>query len=183
MSRPNNGAQNSVCTTPEQTQRNAIVFACATIHHSEVKGCRVIVIVETKVNATRRENAINLETDLLFSIMQIEKQEDKSGLSYVMTFLFIVFNVTMSGKDMALELFWIAIPELCGLAVQRARTVFKSLLVSDSRTAYQKGVTYLLGSPSRLCRLRSTFCTLYTALHWSFNISKQIRPEKSTLGW
>ncbi len=43
--------------------------------------------------------------------------------------------------------------------------------------------TYLLGSPKRLCKLNSTLDTLYTALHLSFKMSKQILPEKSTLGW
>ena len=43
--------------------------------------------------------------------------------------------------------------------------------------------TYLLGSPSKLCKLRRTVWILYAAVHLSFKISKQILPEKSTLGW
>lgn len=93
--------------------------------------------------------------------------------------LFDVFDVAVSCQNKAFVLFLVRVPELSSLGVKGTRAttgqplnLFRAIIG-----------TYLLGSPSRLCKLNRTLCTLYTALHLSFKISKQMRPEKSTLGW
>jgi len=92
----------------------------------------------------------------------------------------LVVDVPVAGQDLALELVGVAVPQLGGLAVQRRRAGIVSGCYPRERAA---GGSYLLGSPSRLCRLRRTVWMLYAAVHLSLRMSRQMRPEKSTLGW
>lgn len=89
----------------------------------------------------------------------------------------------MPGVNKTLIFLFVRIPKLSSLGVERARAV-KNVSHLDHNHTKNKRLkeTYLLGSPSKLCKLNRTLCTLYTALHLSFRISKQMRPEKSTLG-
>lgn len=90
-----------------------------------------------------------------------------------------LLDILVTGQDLALELLRILVPKLRGLTVQRRSTA------SVRTRSYLGSVdgAYLFGSPSKLCRLRSTVWMLYAAVHLSFRMSKQIRPEKSKLGW
>jgi hypothetical protein len=90
----------------------------------------------------------------------------------------------VSRKHETLILGRILVPELRSLAIEGTRaathvsTTFKPSLSSQST----RNDTHLFGSPNKLCKLNSTVPILYTALHLSFRISRQMRPLMSTLG-
>ena len=93
--------------------------------------------------------------------------------------LFII-DITVATKNLLLELLHVFIPKVGCLAVQGWCTIhYKPLMF----TGYGLKRTYLFGSPSKLCKLKSTVWMLYAAVHLSFKMSKHILPEKSTLGW
>lgn len=104
----------------------------------------------------------------------------------------LVVELDMSGQHQPLELGRIFVPQLGRLPIQRTCAVQPLRQHSSTSTlhfslsflcGFVRETTYLFGSPNRLCRLSKTLCTLYTALHLSLRMSRQIRPEKSTLGW
>lgn len=90
----------------------------------------------------------------------------------------LLIHISVSAQYLPLEFLGVLVPELCSLAVQRGCTMYSQY--------GQWKVTrhaHLFGSPSKLCKLKSTVWILYAAVHLSFKMSKQILPEKSTLGW
>lgn len=117
----------------------------------------------------------------------------------------VVVNVAVACRHLALELLGVLVPQLRGLSVQRRfakrhkvsqqfsnrlrdrapppRPARSSCPGRPFRHNPARSMTHLLGSPSRLCRLSRTVRMLYAADHLVLRISKQIRPEKSTLGW
>lgn len=86
----------------------------------------------------------------------------------------------MSSQYKTLVFFLIGIPKLSGLSIERTRT--RDTWLAVAQLVSEKKKTYLFGSPNKLCKLSNTLWTLYTALHFSLRISRQMRPEKSTFG-
>lgn len=108
-----------------------------------------------------------------------------AGPTGIVPDLLEILDVAVSSKHMLFEFLLVCVPKLCSLGIQRTRTIIKQVNNREplSQNRIPMGATtHLLGSPSKLCKLSNTLWTLYTALHLSFRISKQIRPEKSTLG-
>ena len=69
-------------------------------------------------------------------------------------------QVAVSRQHLALELLLVVIPQLSGLTIQGTSTAH---VVSFELKIHSKGSTvntYLLGSPSKLCKLSNTVCTL-----------------------
>lgn len=105
-------------------------------------------------------------------------QVDRHNAAKINSQLLHVLHVTMSSEDETFVFFLVRIPELRCLSVQWARTAH----ISKNHTQ-MTSKSHLFGSPNRLCKLSRTLCTLYTALHLSRRMSRQMRPEKSTFGW
>jgi hypothetical protein len=86
------------------------------------------------------------------------KRRSRSGIQFL--------GSLVARKNEALIFRWILVPELCSLAVERARAVVllvqsQSLVLSFlSPIVDLAGTTHLLGSPNRLCKLNSTVVIL-----------------------
>lgn len=93
----------------------------------------------------------------------------------------LIGKITVSCKNMPLELRHVVVPQLCSLTVQRTRA--SEVSVRSSTSTFLHHETHLFGSPNKLCKLSNTLLTSILAAHFSFKMSRQILPEKSMLGW
>lgn len=93
----------------------------------------------------------------------------------------LVVDILMTGEHLALIFRRVGLVQLRSFIVQRARARYNCQFWVIANLV--RSCSYLFGSPNRLCRLSNTVCTLYTALHLSFKMSRHIRPLKSMFGW